>query len=173
MQKEITVHELKKILDQDQLKDALLIDVRTKPEHKSVCIRGAKNIPLDELKDHKEELSKVKTLFVHCRTGGRSTQACRILSDLGLSNTINVKGGILEWQAEGFAVDKTKGFYLPLIQQVHLSAGSLVLLGSLLALFVDVHWAYLSAFVGAGLSFAGATGWCGMAQLLAKMPWNK
>ena len=31
----------------------------------------------------------------------------------------------------------------------------------------------LSAFVGAGLTFAGASGWCGMAQLLRRMPWNR
>lgn len=172
MSKEITVHELKKVLDSDHLKNYILVDVRTKPEHKATRIKGAINIPLDELEKNKEKLEKYETVFLHCRSGGRSAQGCQLLSGIK-SHVINVSGGILEWQAEGFAVDKTKGFYMPLIQQVHSVAGSMALLGSILALTLDVKWAYLSLLVGAGLTFAGLTGWCGMAKFLSKMPWNK
>jgi hypothetical protein len=48
-----------------------------------------------------------------------------------------------------------------------------VLTGVVLGLFVSPGFFGLSAFVGAGLTFAGATGWCGMAKLLAVMPWNR
>jgi NitT/TauT family transport system permease protein len=49
----------------------------------------------------------------------------------------------------------------------------LVLTGVLLSIFVAPLWIALAGFVGAGLSFAGMTGWCGMAQLLGMMPWNR
>lgn len=47
------------------------------------------------------------------------------------------------------------------------------MLGLLLAFFISPWFALLSAFVGCGLMFAGITGWCGMAHLLAIMPWNR
>jgi len=56
---------------------------------------------------------------------------------------------------------------------VRIAAGALVLLGVLLGAFVHAGFLALSAFVGAGLVFAGVTDWCGMGLLLAKMPWNQ
>ena len=52
-------------------------------------------------------------------------------------------------------------------------AGTLILLGVILSQLADSRFIYLSGFVGAGLLFAGVSGWCGMAKLLALMPWNK
>jgi hypothetical protein len=56
---------------------------------------------------------------------------------------------------------------------VQIAAGSLVLLGVVLGQVIAPGFYALSAFVGAGLTFAGITGWCGMAKLLALMPWNR
>ena len=56
---------------------------------------------------------------------------------------------------------------------MQIAAGGLVLLGTFLAVAVSIWFVLLAAFVGAGLAFAGLTGWCGMAMLLARMPWNK
>jgi rhodanese-related sulfurtransferase len=61
----------------------------------------------------------------------------------------------------------------PLMQQVQIVAGSLVLLGVVLGYLLNPAFFLLSGFVGAGLLFAGLSGWCGMALLLAKMPWNR
>jgi hypothetical protein len=58
-------------------------------------------------------------------------------------------------------------------RQVQIVAGSLVLAGLLLALLISPWFAAVSAFIGAGLVFAGASGWCGMAHLLGAMPWNR
>jgi hypothetical protein len=58
-------------------------------------------------------------------------------------------------------------------RQVRIAAGSLVLLGALLAWLVHPAFIALSAFVGAGLVFAGLTDTCGMGMLLARMPWNQ
>ena len=60
-----------------------------------------------------------------------------------------------------------------LMRQVQITAGALVLAGVLLGAYVAPGWYGLSAFFGAGLVFAGVTGWCGMAKLLAVMPWNR
>jgi predicted branched-subunit amino acid permease len=59
------------------------------------------------------------------------------------------------------------------MRQVQIGAGSLVLIGIILGTLVAPGFYALSAFVGAGLVFAGTTGFCGMAHLLARMPWNR
>jgi rhodanese-related sulfurtransferase len=70
-------------------------------------------------------------------------------------------------------VRKLKGAPLPLMRQVQIAAGSLVLLGLVLSNVVAPPWILLTWFVGAGLTFAGISGFCGMARLLAAMPWNR
>jgi len=59
------------------------------------------------------------------------------------------------------------------MRQVQIVAGGLVLIGVVLSQIVGPGWIWLSGFVGAGLMFAGISGFCGMARLLAVMPWNK
>jgi hypothetical protein len=62
---------------------------------------------------------------------------------------------------------------MSLERQVRISAGSMVVAGAALIFFVHPFWIGLSAFVGAGLVFAGVTDTCGMGMMLAKMPWNQ
>src|SRR5262249_20310665 len=62
---------------------------------------------------------------------------------------------------------------LPVDRQVQLIAGSVVLLGVGLGVLVHPWFLGLAAFIGAGLTFAGATGTCGMALLLLRMPGNR
>jgi predicted branched-subunit amino acid permease len=62
---------------------------------------------------------------------------------------------------------------ISLERQVRVAAGFLVLSGALLSQFVNPAFIWLSGFVGAGLIFAGATDWCGMGMLIARMPWNQ
>ena len=59
------------------------------------------------------------------------------------------------------------------MQQVQLTIGLGVLTGAILALTVNPNWVFLCAFFGAGLTMAGSTGWCGLAILMSKMPWNR
>ena len=59
------------------------------------------------------------------------------------------------------------------MRQVQIAAGTLILIGALLGTFVAPAWFGLSAFVGAGLLFAGISGFCGMARLLMLAPWNR
>ena len=62
---------------------------------------------------------------------------------------------------------------MSLERQVRIAAGFLALLGALLGFFVHPNYFGLYAFVGAGLMFAGITDTCGMAMLIARMPWNQ
>jgi hypothetical protein len=62
---------------------------------------------------------------------------------------------------------------LPVDRQVQLIAGTMVLTGVALGTLVNPWFLVISAFFGAGLTFAGATGTCGLALMLMKMPWNR
>jgi rhodanese-related sulfurtransferase len=84
-----------------------------------------------------------------------------------------LEGGIEAWRKAGLPVIDDAKAPLEIMRQVQITAGLLVLTGVILSLTVAPAWIGLSAFVGAGLTFAGATGWCGMAKLLAVMPWNR
>jgi rhodanese-related sulfurtransferase len=85
---------------------------------------------------------------------------------------VNVEGGTLAWEAAGLPVVRGQKV-ISLERQVRIVAGFLVLVGALLAMTVHPYFAGLSAFVGAGLMFAGITDTCGMGMLLARMPWNQ
>lgn len=153
-----------------------LIDVRTPAEYREVHVEFARNVPLDRL-DAKAVQSERRApsdqpLYVVCRSGSRGKQACEKLLAAGLVNVVNVEGGTLAWEAAGLPVVRGKKT-ISLERQVRIAAGFLVLVGAVLAMTVHPYFAGLSAFVGAGLMFAGITDTCGMAMLLARMPWNQ
>ncbi|HEX5790609.1 MAG TPA: rhodanese-like domain-containing protein [Luteolibacter sp.] len=169
----ITARELN-----EQLQSAerpVLIDVRTPAEFAEVHIAGAHSLPLGRLSaDQALALlgQAPRGVFV-CLSGKRSGQACEKLQQIAAGRFATLEGGLETWQRLGLPVEKGATGRLPIMRQVQLIAGSLVLTGSLLALFVDIRWAWLPAMVGTGLTLAGTTGFCGMALLLARMPWNK
>jgi rhodanese-related sulfurtransferase len=112
-------------------------------------------------------------LVVHCNSGKRTTQAAEQLVCAGNGAVYEVAGGLQAWRRAGLPVVVDRKAPLPLMRQVQIGAGSLVLLGTLLALLVSPWLMAIPAFVGAGLLVAGLTGFCGMARLLARMPWNQ
>ena len=111
-------------------------------------------------------------LYVICRSGSRGQQACEKFLKAGYSNVVNIEGGTMACVESGLPVIRGKKM-VSLERQVRIAAGFLVLLGALLGWFVHPAFVFLSAFVGAGLIFAGVTGTCSMGILLAKMPWNR
>lgn len=150
-----------------------LIDVRTPVEYREVHVSFARNVPLDQLKPHEVTANRNgDPLYVICRSGGRGKQACEKIAAAGFSNVVNVEGGTQAWDQAGLPVVRGKKS-MSLERQVRIAAGSLVLTGAVLGYFVSLYWIGLSAFVGAGLIFAGVTDTCGMGMLLAKMPWNR
>ena len=167
----ITPKELKDRLSDDD-HDEVLLDVREPDEFKHEHIADAENIPVSDVKDAIEKLKGIGTVYVQCGSGVRSAQVCQVLTEAGV-HAINVGGGLTAWEHEGFAVIRTGKNVIPIIRQVMIFAGSLILLGVILGTMVNEWWYALSAFVGAGLLFAGITGMCGMAYVLGLMPWNR
>lgn len=85
----------------------------------------------------------------------------------------DLEGGLLAWEAARLPLERRSGAPLPLKRQVQISAGALVLIGVILSQTLAPGWIWLSGFVGAGLIFAGISGFCGLARLLALLPWNR
>jgi rhodanese-related sulfurtransferase len=83
-----------------------------------------------------------------------------------------LEGGIEAWKRAGLPVQVERR-PIDLNRQVQIATGGLVVLGALLGVLVTPLFYLLSAGVGAGLTFAGMTGFCGMARALAAMPWNQ
>ena len=152
-----------------------LIDVRTPVEFREIHVACAQNVPLDQL-DAKALMSgrsgSGQPLYVICRSGSRGKQACEKILGAGYSNVVNIDGGTLAWDQAGLPVVRGKKA-ISLERQVRIAAGSLVVIGSALGVFVNEYWIGLAAFVGAGLMFAGITDTCGMGMILARMPWNQ
>jgi rhodanese-related sulfurtransferase len=151
-----------------------LIDVRTPLEFRAVHVAHARNVPLDRL-DPAALVAAQRAgepLYVVCQSGARGRQACEKLLAAGLTNVWNVAGGTAACQKAGLPI-VTGRKAVSLERQVRIAAGSLGLLGIVLGWFAHPAFYLLSAFVGAGLVFAGITDTCGMGLLLARMPWNR
>lgn len=157
----------------------VIIDVREKDEFLAEHVDGSINVPLSDFPSHApgvlRQLADRELIFL-CRSGNRARLAVDSLAQIGVKLPQTPKvftGGILAWKEEGRPTVRFRTTHLPILRQVHLVAGGLVLLGAALALTTNVAWAFLSLFVGAGLMVAGATGFCGMAKMLSYMPWNR
>lgn len=170
----ITPRELAEVCEKD--KKVELIDVRTPVEYREVHLQIARNVPLDQLdpatlmKDR--DGSANEPLYVVCRSGSRGRQACEKFVQAGFSNVVNVEGGTMACLQAGLPVVRGKSA-ISLERQVRIAAGLLVLIGAALGWLVHPAFIGLSAFVGAGLVFAGITDTCGMGLILARMPWNR
>jgi rhodanese-related sulfurtransferase len=159
------------LADQLHQQHITVIDVREPMEYVGGHIPGSVNIPL-------AQLSRVDLppgpLALVCQSGKRSTQGLNQLRRRGHDQpVVDLAGGLPAWQQAGYPIRKLAKAPLPLMRQVQIAAGSLVLLGVILSQLVAPGWIWLAGFVGAGLTFAGLSGFCGMARLLALMPWNR
>lgn len=160
--------------NREQIAGAVLLDVRTPAEFESAHAPHARNIPLDRL-----DPNSLPSIFqkdgipiaVICQSSKRGKIACEKLTAAGWK-VVNVEGGMSAWEAAGLPVVRGRKM-ISLERQVRIAAGFLVLSGVLLGWLVHPALFGISAFVGAGLMFAGITDYCGMGLLLAKMPWNQ
>lgn len=148
-----------------------LIDVRSPIEFENEHIPGSTNLPLDQLSSRCEEIRQEKSITLICRSGKRAERAAYELAGKGFSVKV-LEGGLLAWQQAGLPVNQGKK-RLPIERQVQLTVGLSLLVGVGLGCFVDKWFLIIPAFFGAGLTFAGLSGTCGLAILLMKAPWNK
>lgn len=171
MSRTISPRELSEFIGQGQVIE--LIDVRTPVEFREIHAANARNVPLDRLDPEAiKGAAAGRPIYVICKSGSRGRQACEKLLASGLADVVNVEGGTTAWEQAGLPVVRGRKA-ISLERQVRIAAGFLVLVGAVLGAFVHPGWIGLSAFVGAGLVFAGITDTCGMAMLLSRMPWNQ
>jgi len=171
--KTVDVGTVAKLMHSEQ---AELIDVRTPAEFETLHAQGAKLFPLDRL-DPKAVMSARssadKPLYIICKSGGRSAQACEKFISAGFENVVSVAGGTTAWAAAGLPTESTGRRTLPLDRQMQATAGTICLTGAVLGYAVSPWFYLLCAMVGAGLTMAGLTGFCPMMILLSRMPWNR
>lgn len=172
--KHINISSFKEVLSAEKNNSTVdFINVCTPAEYKEKHINGVRSVPFDEIDKHINEFKNKETIYVHCRSGNRSKKAIEKLKELGVgAELVNVEGGLLAWGDAGFET-LSLTHRMPLMRQVMLAAGVLIILGYLGSVVMHPYFLILPLLVGVGLSFSGLTGWCGMAYLLSKMSWNK
>ena len=150
-----------------------LLDVRTHGEFETAHIAGSYNVPLDTLREHRDELRRHldEDVVLVCRSGNRATQAEKAFAEVGLPGLRVLEGGIVSWEGAGAPLARGRQTW-ELERQVRLVAGGLVaasVLGS--AAVPRLKWA--AAGVGSGLVLAALTNTCAMGMVIARMPWNR
>jgi rhodanese-related sulfurtransferase len=169
--KTVTPEHAKRLLGEG----AVLVDIREADEHARERIPGAHHLPLSKLDRAQIALHEGKPVIFHCRSGARTlANAPRLADRVGAGcEAYAVEGGLDAWRKAGLPVVTDRRQPIELQRQVHIGAGSLALAGTLLGLLVSPWFFIVPGFVGAGLLVAGTTGFCGMARLLMRAPWNR
>lgn len=165
-------HDAKRLLDDGR---AILVDIRDPNEFAREHITGARLVPLTSLDTHDfdRERAAGKVAIFQCQSGRRTAMNAAKLLATGFKETYVIDGGLNAWRDAGLPTHLDRRQPIEIQRQVQITAGSLVVLGVLLAAFVSPWFILLSGFVGGGLVFAGVSGSCAMAQLLMLMPWNR
>jgi rhodanese-related sulfurtransferase len=136
-----------------------VLDVRTPAEFAECHVACAKLAPLDALDPRK--------------AGGRATKAVEQFIAAGIPNVTVVTGGTDACVAANVPVERGAKAAIPLDGQVRILLGALILVFWLLARYLHPAIGYLVPLMAAGLICSGLTGFCGMALLLGKAPWNQ
>lgn len=170
----ISADRAKLLLDQG----AMLVDIREADEHAREKIAGARHLPVSKLDEADLAVHAGRPVIFHCKSGARtlanSPRLAAKLAKLGEGcEAYIVEGGLDAWKKAGLPLVADRRQPLELQRQVQIGAGSLAFFGTLLGLLVSPWFFAVPLFVGAGLMNAGVTGFCGMARVLAHMPWNR
>ena len=152
---------------------AHLVDIREPDEVAREHIAGAARVPLSTFEGADLNIAPDRDVIFMCRTGNRTGANCDRLAARVQGEAYVLEGGLDAWKAAGLATEVDRKAPLEMMRQVQIGAGSLILIGAALGVWVNPGFWALSAFVGAGLLMAGVTGFCGMAKVLAIMPWNR
>jgi rhodanese-related sulfurtransferase len=167
---DVEVTTLKMCLER---REARIIDVREPLEYAAEHIPEAQLLPLSTFDPARVPQEAGKKVVLHCVMGMRSAQAGQKLLDAGFTTVYNFRGGIQAWKDAGYTTARGQRTPLSLQRQVQIVSGSLVLIGTLLGVIASPWFLVLSGAVGVGLVYAGVSGTCGMATLLARLPYNQ
>lgn len=152
---------------------AVLVDIRAADEHARERIAQARHMPMDRLQAGSLPLAGASAVIFHCRSGHRTQVNASALKACAACDAYALEGGLDAWKKAGLPIVADVSQPLELQRQVQIAAGSLIVLGAVLGVTVSPWFHALSGFVGAGLVFAGASGFCGLARVLTRMPWNR
>ena len=152
---------------------ALLVDIRSADEYARCHIAQAKHIPMEQLVSKHPLLEDAQAVIFHCRSGNRTQLNGPALAACVAGKAYVLQGGLDAWEQAGLPVVVDASQPLELSRQVQIAAGAVVVLGYVLGTWVSPALHLISGFVGAGLIFAGLSGFCGLARVLMKMPWNR
>ena len=154
---------------------AILVDIREADERARERIAGARHLPLSKLDEADLALHNGKPVIFHCRSGARTlANSARLAARAGEScEAYVVEGGLDAWRKAGLPVVTDRNQPIEMQRQVQIGAGSMALAGTLLGALVSPWFYIVPGFVGTGLLLAGLTGFCGMARLLMRAPWNR
>ncbi|MCQ4165403.1 rhodanese family protein [Tahibacter harae] len=164
--KTVSVHEAQQLLQ----RGALLVDIRAADEYAREHIAQARHMPMETLAGGGSVPAEVA--IFHCRSGNRTRLNAAALGACAREAYV-LQGGLDAWKQAGLPVVADAAQPLELQRQVQIVAGSLIVLGAVLGAAVSPWFHALSGLIGAGLVFAGVSGFCGLARVLMKMPWNR
>jgi rhodanese-related sulfurtransferase len=156
--------------------ECVLVDVREADEHARERIAGSVLLPLSALTPQQVNALGANRVAIHCKSGRRGADAvarCAGLAAAGIT-VVHVRGGIEAWKAAGLpTIVDTARPRISVMQQTQIVIGTCVFAGTALGFLVHPGFLAIPAFMGAGLVFAGTTGFCGMAVAIGKLPWNR
>ncbi len=155
---------------------AILVDIRQADEFQREHIPNARLFPLAERTTTPQQsvFPGDRTVIFYCLSGLRCQQYAEQLSALAPpTGAFVLDGGIKAWKNETLPVKQDRTQPLPIMRQVQIITGSLSVLGVGLGYALHPGYFILSAAIGAGLMFAGISGFCGLAKILMLMPWKK
>lgn len=173
--KEISLNELKSLIEKGLIKSEQLFDARRPDEYKAAHIKGAQNIPHDSVTSHLKQLKTLDTAYFYCATGKRCKLACESLEKEGIdpNKLVHVLGNAEDWEKVGLPIEKGSGIGFSIQRQVYLFASLVILIGLFFALVSSLWFLILPGLVGIGMLFSSIKGVCYSELLLSKMPWNR
>jgi rhodanese-related sulfurtransferase len=153
--------------------EAVLIDVREPAEHASERIAGARLVPLSGIEQASVTAEGTQRIVLHCASGARSMEAFRKLLGRVPVEMVQLEGGLEAWKRLGLPVVTGARRHVSIQRQVQMIVGSVAVAGTALGLVASPWFLLLPGIAGAGLLFAGISGTCAMAGMLARLPYNQ
>lgn len=166
----IDAQQAKTLLDSGK---AILVDIREGDEFAREHVPGAHHVPLSGFSSSDFPQDRGKIAIFHCASGARTAEAAPRILASGFAEVYMLEQGLAGWKKAGLKTVVNRKMPISIQRQVQITAGSMVLIGVILGFAVSPWFFALSGFVGAGLTFAGLSGTCAMASILAVMPWNR
>lgn len=173
--KEISLAELKTILDRGLSEKEHLVDTRCPDEYSVSRLKDAENIPHTVVKEHLDSLQKYEKIYFYCTAGRRCKIACETLESAGVDpeKLVHVMGHENDWEKEGLPVVQGSGHRFSIQRQLYLIMSLIILIGLFFSLTSSLWFLLLPTFIGLGMLFSSIKGVCYGEYFLSKMPWNR